>query len=106
MQDISQVNTKEPDISWMDDPLVRDIPRKKLDFLAELFCQSRGKTQKEFLAAFMPLLKRAKKEQLSFTPEEMKAAIAAIKLHSSEEERQKIDELVASNPFAAKKPSQ
>ena len=31
---------------WMQDDLVKDIPREKLDFLSKLFAQGHGKNQK------------------------------------------------------------
>lgn len=79
---------------WMSDPLVKDIPEKKLRFLGEMFTQGHGKSQKELMAFMMPMMKRAKKENLTFTPQEMNAAIAAIKKHSSDKELEKIDKLL------------
>lgn len=79
---------------WMSDPLVKDIPEKKLRFLGEMFTQGHGKNQKELMAFMMPMMKRAKKENLTFTPQEMNAAIAAIKMHSSDKELEKIDKLL------------
>ena len=76
--------------AWMSDPLVKEIPAKKLQFLEELFAQGQGKSQKEMMAYLMPAMKRAKKENLTFTPQEVSAAIAAIKKYSSEEELKKI----------------
>ena len=35
--------------AWMSDPLVKDIPQRKLQFLEQLFAQGRGKNQKEML---------------------------------------------------------
>ena len=70
---------------WMSDPLVKDIPQKKLDFLGKMFDEGHGKSQK---------LKRAKQENLTFTPQEMNAAIAAIRKHSSAEELSKIDKIL------------
>ena len=35
---------------WMQDDLVKDIPREKLDFLSKLFAQGHGKSQKEIAA--------------------------------------------------------
>ena len=76
---------------WMSDPLVKDIPKEKLDFLSRMFQEIQGKNQKELISALMPMLSRAKRENLNFTPQEMGAAIAAIKSHSSAAEREKID---------------
>ena len=86
-------NTPTP--AWMSDPLVADIPAKKLKFLGEIFAQGQGKSQKELLSLMMPMMKKAKQENLNFTPQEMNAAIAAIRNHSSAEELQKIDAILA-----------
>ncbi len=86
-------NTPTP--AWMSDPLVANIPAKKLKFLGEMFAEGQGKNQKELMALMMPMMKKAKQENLIFTPQEMNAAIAAIKNHSSAEELQKIDTILA-----------
>lgn len=80
--------------AWMSDPLVKDIPRKKLDFLGQMFAQGQGKSQKEMMMFMMPMMKKAKQENLTFTLQEMNAAIAAIKRHSSEEELKQIDKIL------------
>lgn len=81
--------------AWMSDPLVSGIPEKKLKFLGEMFTSSQGKSQKELMSMMIPMMQKAKKEKLTFTPQEMNAAIAAIRKHSSEEELQKIDQILA-----------
>ncbi|HBA48614.1 MAG TPA: hypothetical protein DCZ91_12615 [Lachnospiraceae bacterium] len=78
----------------MSDPLVKDIPEKKLKFVEELFAKGHGKSQKEIMAFAMPLLKKAKQENLTFTPQEMNAAVAAIRRHSSKEELTQIDRIL------------
>lgn len=80
--------------AWMADELVKDIPEKKLEFLGQLFADGHGKSQKEMMAYLMPMMKKAKAEKLTFTPQEMNAAIAAIKKHSTEEELAQIDKLL------------
>lgn len=79
---------------WMNDEMVRNIPREKLDFLGRIFQDSQGKNQKEMMALMVPMMKRAKQENLTFTPQEMSAAVAAIRKYSSQEELEKIDELL------------
>ena len=79
---------------WMLDPLVKDIPKEKLDFLSLMFSESKGKSQKELMMTLMPMMTRAKKENLYFTPQEMGAAIAAIRKYSSEEELTQIDKIL------------
>lgn len=81
--------------AWMSDPLVADIPEKKLKFLGQMFAEGQGKSQKDLMAFMMPMMKKAKQENLTFTPQEMNAAIAAIRKHSSAEELQKIDNILA-----------
>ena len=87
---------------WMTDPLVKDIPEKKLKFLEQLFDQGNalknssghGKSQKEMMAYLMPMMKKAQAENLTFTPHEMNAAIAAIRKHSTKEELTQIDKIL------------
>ena len=79
---------------WMTDPLVKDIPEKKLKFVEDLFAKGHGKSQKEMMAFALPMLKKAKQENLTFTPQEMNAAIAAIRKHSSRDELQQIDKIL------------
>lgn len=86
-------NSSHP--AWMDDELVKDIPQKKLDFAAELFQNGRGKSQKEMMAFIMPMMKRAKAENLTFSQSELNACIQAIKKHSTEEELAQIDKIMA-----------
>lgn len=80
--------------AWMEDPLVKDIPEKKLDFLGKMFAESQGKNQRELMASLLPMMNRARQENLSFTPQEMGAAIAAIRKYSSEEELKQIDNIL------------
>lgn len=80
--------------AWMEDELVKDIPQRKLDFLGTLFTEGHGRNQKEMMAYLMPMMKKAKQENLTFTPQEMNAAIAAIKKYSSEEELKQIDKIL------------
>lgn len=80
--------------AWMSDLLVKNIPEQKLDFLGQMFQESQGKSQRELIASLMPMINRAKQENLSFTPQEMGAAIAAIRKHSSEDELKQIDEIL------------
>lgn len=79
---------------WMSDPLVAGIPQQKLDFLGQMFDSGKSRNQKEMMAFLMPMLKKARQEHLTFTQEEMGAAIAAIKKYSSQEELHKIDDIL------------
>lgn len=79
---------------WMSDPLVKEIPAEKLRFLSEMFTAGQGKSQKELMVSLMPMMKKAKKENLTFTPQEMSAAIAAVRKYSSRAELEKIDKIL------------
>lgn len=79
---------------WMQDDLVRNIPKEKLDFLGKLFAQGHGKNQKEMMALLMPAMRRARQEHLTFTPQEMQAAITAIKKYSTESELRQIENIL------------
>ncbi len=80
--------------AWMQDELVKDIPQSKLDFLGRMFAEGHGKSQKEMMAMLLPMMKKAKQEKLTFTQQEMTAAIAAIKKHSSPEELKQINKIL------------
>ena len=79
---------------WMQDDLVSNIPREKLDFLGKLFAQGHGKNQKEMMALLMPAMRRARQEHLTFTPQEMQATITAIKKYSTESELRQIENIL------------
>lgn len=79
---------------WMEDELVKSISTKKLSFLEKMYRESQGKSKKDMMSFLMPMMKKAKEENLSFTPAEMNAAIAAIKKYSSAEEIAKMDQLL------------
>lgn len=80
--------------AWMQDDLVKNIPERKLTFLEKLFAEGHGKTQKEMMAFLIPMMKKAKQENLNLTKQEMDAAIAAVKKHSTEEELRQIDRVL------------
>ncbi len=79
---------------WMNDELVKDIPREKLHFLGSLFTESQGKNQKELMSQIMLAMKKAKQENLTFSVTEMNSAIAAIKKYSSTDELEKINNIL------------
>lgn len=88
------MNQKQPRPAWMEDEQVKHIDQRKLDFLSQLFAEGHGKSQKEMMAYVMPMMKKAKQENLTFTSQEMTAAINAIKRHSTNEELQQIEKIL------------
>ena len=81
-------------MQWMQDARIADIPKVKLDFLQKIFFESKNLTQKEQLPFFMALAGRAKKEQISFSQEEINLIMDVIKDHSTPEEVAKINQTV------------
>jgi len=81
-------------IKWMNDARISDIPKAKLDFLQKIFFESKNLTQKEQLPFFMALAGRAKKDNISFSQDEINLIMDVIKDHSSPEEVAKINQTV------------
>ena len=81
-------------IKWMSDTRISDIPKAKLDFLQKIFFESKNLTQKEQLPFFMALAGRAKKDNISFSQDEINLIMDVIKSHSTPEEVQKINQTV------------
>ena len=80
--------------AWMDDSRVSSIPKEKLTFLQKIFFESKKMTQKEQLPFFMALASRAKRENISFSQEEINLILEVIKEQASPEEVQKINQAV------------
>lgn len=83
---------------WMNDPLVKDIEEKKLQFLSDLVLGGQGKSQKEMMAYMMQKMKQAKTDKISFTSGEVTAVITAIKSHSTPEELEQIENIMKKAP--------
>ena len=81
-------------MQWMQDVRIADIPKAKLDFLQKIFFESKNLTQKEQLPFFMALAGRAKKDNISFSQEEINLIMDVIKDHSTPEEVAKINQTV------------
>ena len=81
-------------MKWMEDARISDIPKMKLDFLQKIFFESKNLTQKEQLPFFMALAGRAKKDNISFSQDEINLIMDVIKDHSSPEEVAKINQTV------------
>ena len=79
---------------WMEDSLVQSIPKEKLRFLEQMFLEGQGKSQKELISFLLPIMKNPKQENLTFTPQEIQAAISAIRKYSTIEENRKIDKIL------------
>lgn len=83
---------------WMSDPLVKDIPLNKLEFLSSLVTGGKGKSQKELMSFFMLRMKEARQADISFSKDEVAHVIEAIRLHSTREELEKMNEIMKKAP--------
>lgn len=81
-------------LQWMSDERITNIPKVKLDFLQKIFFESKNLTQKEQLPFFMALAGRAKKDNISFSQDEINLIMEVIKDHSSPEEVAKINHTI------------
>ena len=81
-------------IKWMEDARISNIPKVKLNFLQKIFFESKNLTQKEQLPFFMALAGRAKKDNISFSQDEINLIMEVIKDHSTPEEVAKINQTV------------
>lgn len=82
------------DSTWMNDPLLNDLDHRKLDFMQKLVFELNGLSEKERLPFMLALANRAKKENVSFSGEEVDKIITVIKKYSSPEELIKMDKML------------
>lgn len=77
--------------NWMQDASLKNIDSSKLDFLQKLVFEMNSLSDKEKLPFLLALANRARKENISFSNEEMETIIAALKKYSTPEEVRKMD---------------
>jgi hypothetical protein len=86
---IEMSENKKPE--WMDDPLLKDIDKCKLEFLQTMVFESSNLTQDAMLPFLLAVMKRGQKKKLTFSEAEMDAIITVLKKHSTPEELEKIN---------------
>lgn len=79
---------------WMSDPLLKDIDHSKLEFMQKLVFELYSLSEKERLPFLLALAGRAKKENISFTENEVENIITVVKKYSSPEEVKKMDQVI------------
>ena len=79
---------------WMKDPALMDIPIQKLQFLQSMLFESQKHSGKEMLPFFMSLAMKAKKQNISYTEEEINTIIPVLKKFASEEEISKMNQII------------
>lgn len=78
---------------WMSDPTLSDISEEKLSLLSNLFDNVKGKNKNELMPFLMAMAKN-KRNNISFTPDEMQRIIAAIKKAATVDEQAQIEKVM------------
>lgn len=79
---------------WMQDPALINIPIQKLQFLQNMLFESQKHSGKEMLPFFMSLAMKAKKQNITYSQEEIDTIIPVLKKFASEEEIQKMNHVI------------
>lgn len=83
---------------WNQIPFPEDISEEKKQFLTEAIEGSKNLKRQELLPYLTRLIRASKEKNLSFTDEEIKFIITAIKNNSTPEQNQYIDKIINMNP--------
>lgn len=79
---------------WMQDPALINIPIQKLQFLQNMLFESQKHSGKEMFPFFMSLAMKAKSQNISYSQEEIDIIIPVLKKFASEEEIQKMNQVI------------
>lgn len=82
------------DNSWTKNPALGNIDPAKLQMLASLAEQAKGKNQNELLSFLMSASAQTQENQMGFQPSEIDAVISVMKEGKSPEEIARIDRLI------------
>lgn len=80
--------------SWTKNPALGGIDPAKLQMLASLTDQAKGKNQNELLSFLMAASSQTQANNMGFQPSEIDAIISVMKEGKSPQEMQRIDKLV------------
>lgn len=79
---------------WMQDPALQNVPVQKLQFLQSMLFESSKYTGKEMLPFFMSLAMKAKKQNISYSEDEINTIIPVLKKFASEDEINKMNQVI------------
>lgn len=79
---------------WMNDPLVADIDRNKLQFLQTLVFESQNLSREQMIPFLMSVAQKGKSNNISFDDNEIEAIASALRKYSSPEDVEKINKLM------------
>lgn len=80
---------------WMNDPLVANIDKAKLQFLQTLVFESQNLTREQMLPFLMSIAQKGKSRNISFNDQEIETIVTALRKYSTPEEIEKINKLMA-----------
>ena len=80
---------------WMNDPLVADIDKAKLQFLQMLVFESKNLTKEQMLPFLMSVAQKSRANNISFDEKEIEDIVAALRKYASPEEVEKINKLMS-----------
>ena len=79
---------------WINNPAMKNIDPVKLELIKAAAAQTSGKHGNSMATVMMALITSARKNGISFTPEEMSLILDVLKEGKTEEEKQHIDNMV------------
>ena len=79
---------------WMQDPELINIPVQKLQFLQSMMFEGQKHSGKEMLPFFMSLAMKAKKQNITYSQEEIDTIIPVLKKFASEDEIAKMNQII------------
>ena len=79
---------------WIHDPALINIPIQKLQFLQSMLFESQKHSGKEMLPFFMSLAMKAKKQNITYSQEEIDTIIPVLKKFASDEEIAKMNQVI------------
>lgn len=79
---------------WMNHPAMENLDPVKLELIKAAAAQTKGKSGNSMATVMMALITSARKNGISFTPEEMTLILDILKEGKSEEEQNQIDNMV------------
>ena len=79
---------------WMNHPAMENLDPVKLELIKAAAAQTKGKSGNSMVTVMMALITSARKNGISFTPEEMTLILDILKDGKSEEEQNQIDNMV------------
>lgn len=81
------------DTSWFNNPNLKNIDPAKLQMLASMADQTKGKSQNELLPFLLAAASHSKSRGMTFSPEEIDAVIEVLKTGKSKEEIENMDRI-------------